>query len=201
LWLRDIFAADDAKRRAEWKALLAAEPVRKAPPDAFLAALAAAMPEPGLEAKLSPRVAGAGSLGRLRILASVDPWRGGPLAREAKAVVASCWDPKAAPGALYRLASGPFRAPDPWLRLDGAVVVRRLSPNSRKLELEEHPERSRLRLLKAMARDIAAVHAGEAARCGPVRDDLKGRGRRWLREAACAVAAATERDWKAWKAR
>jgi hypothetical protein len=201
LWLRELFTATDEQRLAGWSELLEAKRVGKNPPKRFLAALAAAMPEPALDAKLAPRVAGAGSLGRMRIVASVAQWRGGPLAREAKAVVPSCWDRKAAPGACYGLAAGRYRSPDPWLRLHGAVIVRRLSPNSRKIELEELPKRGRLRLFKAMARDIAAVHAADEARIAAVRADLGGRGRRWLREAARAVAEATERDWKDWKAR
>jgi hypothetical protein len=201
LWLRDLFAADDRKRLKEWAELLSARRIRKEPPERFRSALAGAMPEPGLKARLAPRIAGAGSLGRMRIAATIEDYRGGPLAREAKAVVPSCWDRDAAPGAFYGLASGAYRSPDPWLELHGDVVVRRLSPNSRKLELAEHPERRRLRLLKAMARDLAAVHAGDAKKLAAVREDFGRRGRGWLRGAAGVVAEATTRDWKAWKSR
>lgn len=199
LWLRDLFAVDDKKRLKEWCKLLDAAAAKKRPPQRFAAALAGSLPESRLKPKLAPRVAGAGSLGRLRIVATLEAWRGGPLAREAKAVVPSCWDRRAAPGAGFALAAGAFRSPDPWLQLDGEIVVRRLSPNSRKLDLAELPDRGRLRLLAAMARDLASVHAQDAKRMGAVREDLERRKAGWLRAAARAAAEATERDWKAWR--
>src|SRR5256885_11406966 len=43
----------------------------------------------------------------------------------------------------YEIATGVYRAPDPWYALTDDVVVRRLSPNNRKLDAETHPlERS-----------------------------------------------------------
>jgi hypothetical protein len=201
LWLRDLFAADDEKRRKEWEELLSAERLEKKAPRRFLAALAEAMPEPGLKPRLAARVAGAGSLGRMRIAATIKAYRGGPLAREAKAIVPSCWNRDAAPGAFHGLATSAYRSPDPWLQQHGEIVVRRLSPNSRKLELAEHPERGRLRLLKAMARDLAAVHAADTERLAAVREDFERRKAGWLRDAARATAEATTRDWKAWKSR
>lgn len=199
LWLRDLFAADDRKRLKEWKQLLGAKAAKAPPPARFRAALAAASPADAPKPRFAPRVAGAGSLGRMRIVASLEEYRGGPLAREAKALVPSCWNRKAAPGALQGLAGGRYRAPDPWLRLHGEVIVRRLSPNSRKLEFAEHPERGRARLLQAMARDIAAIHAADTKRLSALRADLNERKAGWLRAAARKVAAATEREWKAWK--
>lgn len=199
LWLRELFAADDKKRLKEWRKLLDAAPAKKRPPRRFAAALARALPESRLKPKLAPRVAGAGSLGRLRIVATFEDYRGGPLAREAKAVVPSCWDRRATPGAGFALAAGAFRSPDPWLQLHGEIIVRRLSPNSRKLDLAELPERGRLRLLSAMARDLAAVHAQDRTRIGAVREDQERRKAGWLRAAARAAAEAAERDWKAWR--
>lgn len=199
LWLRDLFAADDKKRLKEWKQLLGARKAEPPPPARFLAALAAALPEDGPKPRLAPRVAGAGSLGRMRIAATLDDYRGGPLAREAKALVPSCWNRKAAPGVLQGLAAGRYRSPDPWLQMHGDLIVRRLSPNSRKIELAEHPERGRARLLQAMARDIAAIHAADAKRLSAARRDFERRKPGWLRAAARRVSAATEREWKAWK--
>lgn len=201
LWLRDLFAADDEKRLKEWDELLSAARLKTRPPERFRAAIAAAMPEPGLKPRLAARVAGAGSLGRMRIAATIDEYRGGPLAREAKALLPSCWRRDGAPGAGYDLASGAYRSPDPWLRRSGEVVVRRLSPNSRKIELAEHPARGRLRLLRAMARDLAAIHAADAKRIAAVREDFERRKAGWLRGAARATAEATMRDWRAWTSR
>lgn len=199
LWLRNLFAVSDKDRSRFWKELRMAGRVRKPPPADFLDALGAALPEPGLEPRIAPRVAGAGSLGRMRLVASLEDHRGGPLAREAKAVVPSCWDRQAAPGAYYGLASGAYRSPDPWLKLYGRVVVRRLAPNSQKLDFGKQPSRVRLRLLKAMAFDIAAVHAADRERLSAVREDFDRRKAGWLRAAARAVAEATTREWKGWK--
>jgi hypothetical protein len=201
LWLRDLFAASDDKRLEFWNELFAAKRRKRPPPARFAAALSAALPEPGLGARIAPRQAGVGSLGRLRLVASLEDYRGGPLAREAKAVLPSCWDREAAPGAYYSLASGAYRSPDPWLRAQGEVVVRRLGANSRKLDLAEHGPRLRQRVLAAMAADIAAVHAADASRIAAVRKDLAGRDAGWLRGAAVAVAEATARDWKDYRSK
>lgn len=201
LWLRDLFAATEKKRTEFWDTLLCAKPRRKPPPERFAAALSAALPEPGLGAGIAPRRAGVGSLGRLRLVAALEDYRGGPLAREAKAVLPSCWDRESAPGALYSLASGHYRSPDPWLRPQGEVVVRRLAANSRKLELADQGGRLRRRVIEAMAYDIASVHAGDSGRIAAVREDFGRHEAGWLRGAAVAVAEATVRDWKAYRSK
>jgi hypothetical protein len=201
LWLRDLFAASDQKRKQFWDELFAAKRRKKPPPAPFGAALSAALPEPGLAPRIAPRLAGVGSLGRLRLVASLKDYRGGPLAREAKAVLPSCWDRDAAPGAFYSLAFGPYRSPDPWLRPLGAVVVRRLAANSRKLDLADHGPALRRRIVSAMATDIASIHAADSGRIAAVREDFARRGAGWLRKAALAVAAATTRDWKDYRSK
>jgi hypothetical protein len=133
------------------------------------------------------------------VVAATQDWRGGPVAREAKAVLPSCWDRKGPAGAGYALASGRYRAPDPWLRVTGGAVIRRLAPDSRKLELRHEKDHVRKRLLKAMGRDIAAVHAADEARIAAVRADLDRRPAGWLAAAARLAVEATERDWKGWR--
>ena len=197
-WLRALFAADAEDREHFWAEILALPKARRRDA-AFVAALRAALPERGVEAVIAQRRAGVGSLGRLRLVAASAAWRGGPLAREAKAAVPSCWSPKAKAGAGYAYAAGRFRAPDPWLQAEGDIVVRRLAPDSRKLEFDELRPHLRRRLLRAMARDIAAVHAGRRGAADAVKADLARRVEGWLAEAAATVAAATERDWKAWR--
>jgi uncharacterized protein DUF2252 len=200
-WLRDLFAASDGKRAQFWDALFAAKRRKQPPPAPFAAALSAALPEPGLAPRIAPRRAGVGSLGRLRLVASLEDYRGGPLAREAKAVLPSCWDRDAAPGALYSLAFGRYRSPDPWLRPLGEVVVRRLGANSRKLDLADHGPAVRRRALSAMATDIASIHAADADRIAAVHEDFARRGAGWLRDAALAVAEATRREWKEYRSK
>lgn len=198
LWLRDLFAADRKEREAFWSQILSA-PSDPRPDREFAASLASAMPEEGIGAAFARRRAGVGSLGRLRLVASVADWRGGPVAREAKAALPSCWDGKASIGAGYALAFGRYRAPDPWLRVADGAIVRRLAPDSRKLDLSRERGHVRMRLLRAMARDIAAVHAGDEARIAAVRAHFRERRGDWLAEAARAAADATGRDWKGWR--
>lgn len=201
LWLRDLFTVSDDKREEFWVELFAAKRRKKPPPAPFAAALSAALPEASLAPRIAPRQAGVGSLGRLRLVASLGDYRGGPLAREAKAVLPSCWDRDAAPGALYSLAFGRYRSPDPWLRPLGEVVVRRLGANSRKLDLADHGAAVRRRVLSAMASDIASVHAADSGRIAAVREDFEARDAGWLRDAALAAAAATTRDWKEYRSK
>jgi len=107
-----------------------------------------------------------------------------------------CSSSAAAPGALYGLAVGVYRSPDPWLRPQGEIVVRRLGANSRKLDLADYGLRVRRRVLGAMATDIASVHAADTGRIAAVRDDFARRGVSWLSEAALAVVEVTTRDWE-----
>src|SRR5947207_2295379 len=60
--------------------------------------------------------------------------------RDAKAIVPSAWLRAAGIDAsrsrVAEIADGRFRSADPHYKLDGSILVRRLSPNSRKLDLE-----------------------------------------------------------------
>lgn len=198
LWLRDLFAANRKQRGTFWDEILSV-PADPDPDPGFTAALVESLPEAGIRAKFARRQAGVGSLGRLRLVASARHWRGGPVAREAKAALPSCWDRKARAGAGYALASGRYRAPDPWLRFEGGAIIRRLAPDSRKLELRAEKGHVRHRLLRAMGRDIAAVHAADAAQIAAVGADFHRRPPDWLARAAQAAVEATERDWKDWR--
>lgn len=198
LWLRDLFTAHRKAREEFWAEILSAPPESERD-SGFASALVAALPEEGIEATFARRRAGVGSLGRLRLVASAGDWRGGPVAREAKAVLPSCWDRKGQAGTGYALGAGPYRAPDPWLRVTSGAVVRRLAPDSRKIELRDEKQHIRRKLLMAMGRDIAAIHAADVSRIAAVRADVDRRPPGWLAEAAMAVAEATERDWKDWR--
>src|SRR5207249_11600221 len=103
------------------------------------AALAASAPKGATPLASWPRTAGAGSLGRPRWIGA---WAadGNIVIREAKAMVPSAWlragsidDSRIR---VTEIADGRFRSADPHYKLDGSILVRRLSPNSRKLDLE-----------------------------------------------------------------
>ena len=76
------------------------------------------------------------ALGRPRFAAS-GFWRGGAIAREAKALVPSSWDwaAKRADSAplFLNLANGRYRSPDPFLNLRSGDIIRRIAPDSQKL--------------------------------------------------------------------
>lgn len=170
-------------------------------PPRYRAILQAALPaEP--DPVMAPRRAGMGSLGRPRFLAvGSDPRC--PVAREAKGLVPSCWEPRAEVAAMGRrflaLARGPHRSPDPWIDVFEGVKICRLAPDGRKLEFEDLGRRVGRRLLTAMGWEVANIHAADDSRRHLVLTDLKRRPRGWLRHAAAAAADAAMADWNAYR--
>jgi hypothetical protein len=55
------------------------------------------------------------------------------------------------------------------------------------------------KLLWGMGRELANVHVGARAAVPRILRDLRGRNPKWLRRATDIMAAATLRDWKAWR--
>ena len=168
------------------------------------AALEQWLPEKGLAYKLVHRVAGLGSLGRQRFVALAD-WRGGLIAREAKALtVSAClWEKRAAEARkiLYEKILGTsVRVLDPWVRVAGSWIVRRLAPDCSRVELAAIPKnRDEQKLLHAMGQETANVHAGDGQAKAAIRADLPKRNTHWLGKAAAAMAEATQEDWKQWR--
>jgi hypothetical protein len=201
-WLRELLVLDEQEREEFWKKLekcRSEKPVL--PPGRYEDALKVAMPEPNLRLSISPRTAGTGSLGRPRYLGQA-LWRGGPVVREAKALVSSGWSLKHDSGAPVRcaeIASGRFRAPDPWYKVSESVVTRRLSPNSRKIEVKGSADvLLRPDMLDAMGLDIANIHSGDLQNRNVVMDDVRDRGTKWLVAMAKAAAKIVETEHKAW---
>ena len=86
----------------------------------------------------------------------------------------------AAAGALRLndIALGKYRSPDPWYEASGNMLVRRLSPNNRKIDVEDRRDAARLLhpdLLWAMGRDLAAIHLGVRDRRDALQKDLQKR--------------------------
>ena len=202
LWLRDLVVIPERERAKFWKKMAAVK--GKPAPERYLTAIADAMPEPGLSIKTARRSAGIGSLGRPRWVGSAD-WRGAPIVREAKALVESAWS--RAHGLSNRgvrvgeIANGRFRPLDPWYRIKNNVVVRRLSPNNRKIEVEKG--KSTLftsDMLQTMGFELANVHLGTADRRDAIKRDLENRKRGWLTANARKASDATTQEYKDWKA-
>ena len=196
----DVVVAED-RRDKFWKKIDAR--VSEAAPSRFQKALAAAMPEANLQFATARRVAGTGSLGRPRWI-GVAEWRGGAVVREAKSLLTSGWslahDTQLQPIRAFEIATGKYRAPDPWYSVTDAIVVRRLSPNNRKIEadkrgaflLEPHTH-------EAMGFELANVHCGTSGAAGAIAADLKSRKGGWLADNASAAAKSVTADYKLFK--
>ena len=201
LWLRELVVVSEKERAKFWKKT--AVKTSKPAPRTYIEAIAAAMPEPGLAFKTARRTAGVGSLGRPRWVGVAD-WRGAPLVREAKALVSSAWSRargrSQAETRAGDLATGRFRSPDPWYRIEGRVVVRRLSPNNRKIEADSKSAMFSAQMLEVMGYDLANVHLGAMDRRDAIRRDLAKRRKGWLQANARQAADATMREYKTWKA-
>ena len=56
-----------------------------------------------------------------------------------------------------------MRCPDPWVRLRGTWIVRRLAPDCSRIELSALPQqRDEIKLLHSMGLETANVHLGTA---------------------------------------
>lgn len=200
-WLRDLVVVSDKERAKFWEKMSAAK--SQPAPRAYAKAIAAAMPEKGLKVRTSRRTAGTGSLGKPRWVGTAD-WRGAPVVREAKALVCSAWslarNDADAENRVAEITGGRFRAIDPWFRVSANIVVRRLSPNNRKIEVDSAASMSSRAMLEAMGFDLASAHLGAANRKAVVERDLKKRKSGWLAANARRAADAVTRDYTAWKA-
>jgi len=199
-WLRALVVVPEAERTKFWKKMAAAKSKRA--PERYRQAIAEAMPQPRLSISTAPRRAGTGSLGRPRWVGAAE-WRGAPVLREAKALVISAWS--RARGSKDRaircseIANGRFRPMDPWYRVKDGVVVRRLSPNNRKIEVGDGSSTLIARdMLQMMGFELANIHLGTARRQDAIKRDLEKRERGWLTANARKAANATAQEYKDW---
>ncbi|MFZ0637905.1 MAG: DUF2252 family protein [Candidatus Acidiferrales bacterium] len=165
--------------------------------------LEADLPEKNLPYLKKRRVAGLGSLGHLRVLA-LARWRGGWIAREAKALAPSAciWAHGGAKSEriLYpEIISRAVRVKDPFFRVYGNFLVRRLAPDCSRILMASLPkDRDEAQLLKAMGFETANVHLGSPEAIPAILRDLKKRPDRWLHKAAKKMLKTIRRDWKKW---
>ncbi len=200
-WLRKIATAELRDPTMFWRKMGALRTVRAIDPVAARA-ITAAMPARALAIRFARRVAGLGSLGRPRFV-GLALWGGGLVAREAKAMApsAATWAAGAAGGALAykRIVASAVRVPDPSLRVADKWLVRRLAPHCTRIELADLPSGSdEERLLHAMGFETANVHLGTSGARRAIARELRSRDRRWLGDAASALAREIEKDWNRW---
>jgi hypothetical protein len=134
---------------------------------------------------------------------AVAEWCGGLVAREAKAAVPSAVhvastqvdDPT---GLSRRSVECACRAPDSALHIGERWVIRRLSPEARKVEIDEvehAPDQKHL--LHTMGRELANVHLGSTGRPAPIRSCLERLPDDWLRTASGLAAERVQEDYEA----
>ena len=202
-WLRDLAIARLKDQRPFWDRLRG---LPDAPPHWHSHArrlLKAALPTRDLTVRFVQRQAGAGSLGRVRLVALAD-WRGGMVAREAKPLAPSAWlwaqGSRLLPPRYREITRSAVRVPDPFLSVHGKWLIRRLAPDGSRIELASLPRnRDENRLLWMMGWETANMHLGSADKVRPILADLDERKSSWLASAAARMAQAVERDWRKWR--
>jgi len=187
-----------------WGKITALPTCRQVPAD-VMRALRGAMPDPGIAFRVAHRRAGLGSLGRERYTAIAE-WGGGWSARETKPLLPSAcaWAGGIADDTIHYpcIVAGSVRMPDPFFKMHGTWVLRRLSPYCSRIELSLLPRKHDAQaLLRAMGLELANVHLGSRRAVAAVRRDLAKRKPKWLRQAAEVMLEATLRDWKEWRGR
>ena len=137
-WLRPFADPEVRETREFWQDI--EECPDASPPQDGARTLRRSLPDGAADIRFAARQSGGGSLGRPRFIAVAD-WRSGAVVREAKALVPSAWlwarGKSRKRSAFEALARGPYRAPDAMLHVEGMWIVRRLAPDSRKLNIDD----------------------------------------------------------------
>ena len=197
--LREMAMSELRSPARFWEKLQSGREVRGNLPRGARKALERLLP-PGVDDyRIRRRVAGIGSLGKCRLVA-IATWRGGLIAREAKARAPSAcvWGGSKSDDALETILSGACRPKDPLFLPRRRWMVRRLSPHCSRIELESlRKTRDEKRLLHAMGAETANVHLASDKR-RQIGRDLNRFGEGWLADAAEAMLAFVEGDFKDW---
>ena len=184
-----------------WEKLSALPKVRGPVPLEAKHSLKDALPKKDIVCRIVQREAGLGSLGQQRFVA-IAHCDGGYVAREAKRVVpsASLWleGRISCRQSYYQKAmTSAVRSQDPYQRIWKSWLLRRLSPDSNPIKIDElSAKRDEEALLHAMGSEAANVHLGQHRRAKAILKDLRKRNSNWLHAAARRMAKMTFRDWK-----
>jgi len=208
-WLRRIALGELRDPVHFWAKMDALPALKTECPISAIDALEHLMPAPGISFRLAHRVAGLGSLGHARYVAIAD-WHGGQIAREAKALVPSSshWaqsieaEKICGPAEiLYQtIINRAVRCPDPFVKLRGRWIVRRLGPHiSRILLASLRAPDNELRLLHAMGYETANIHLGTPTARKAVLRHIDKQKPKWLHQAAEQMLEVTRADWQVWK--
>jgi len=158
---------------------------------------------PGDAYRTVHRVAGVGSLGCERFVALAN-WKGGRIAREAKALAPSAYiwgnDQKGSERILYEeIIESACRDADPLVRVRGRWLLRRLAPDCSRIELTQLSKKvDEQRLLWAMGFETANVHLGSRSMVNDLRRDILRRRHDWLHSAMKKMTEAVLEDYEDW---
>jgi hypothetical protein len=201
-WLRDLAMGRLKEQRAYWQRLLKLGRTTVPPTAREMKFLRQAMPEKHLPFRVAHRQAGLGSLGRQRYTALAH-WRGGTIAREAKALTTSAWwwsTGKSPPIQYSQIMSRAVRVADPFLQVHEGWIVRRLAPDCSRIEMKHLAGvQDECRLLWMMGWETGNVHLGDSRQRDAIRRDLRKRQGDWLLRAARAMRNSTIEDWNEWR--
>jgi hypothetical protein len=204
-WLRSMVSGVLRDPTQYWAKLHGLRTWRGRVPNSVRRGLERLLPESGLEYRIAHRIAGLGSLGRERYVA-IATYRGARVAREAKALAPSAciWASKGTRSERIRyqeILDRSVRAVDPFVRLQGRWIVRRLAPDCSRVELEHLPrERDESKLLHAMGFETANVHLGTPRAENAIIQDMSKRSGNWLHQLAVEMLKATSEDFRDWRA-
>lgn len=204
-WLRKIALGKLRDPVEFWQKLHTLAPFHRRVPEDARRALQHLLPEPALDCRIVHRVAGMGSLGRQRLVA-LSQWKGGHMAREAKALAPSaCWlalKRTGRPRIYYqRIIDGAVRVPNPFLGVRGQWIVRRLAPDCARIELVSLPAgRDESTLLHSMGFETANIHLGSRDSQKAIRRELEKLPPQWLATATKQMVKLVIKDWNDWRA-
>ena len=200
-WLRHMVTGELRDPVLFWRKMDALPSLNREIPKSADRALQRLMPEKGLVFRVAHRQAGLGSLGRERYVAFAE-YRGGKIAREAKALAPSACVWAAGKKISNRIhyadiVRSSIRCRDPFVQQEGRWFVRRLAPDCSRVELVSLPKvRDEARLLSAMGFETANVHQGTKGAARFIPATLKKLPAHWLHEAAEVLMSETMKDWK-----
>lgn len=200
VWLRPFTNASIKSVREFWQALEDCPSV--IPQDEVVRLLCKSLPKGAEVLRFASRAKGSGSLGRPRFLI-IASWNSGLVVREAKALVPSAWAwahaKKGRTGRFAELARGAWRSPDPKLKTGAGYIVRRVAPDSCKIEIGDIESHGLTpTLLSAMGADLGAIHAA-GVKPRRIEADLEMREPMWLERATQAAEKMTRLEFAAFK--
>lgn len=202
-WLRKM-ALGKLRSPVKFWNKLASIPSWDLPVDAAaLAAMRALLPDPELPCRVIHRIAGLGSLGRERFTLIAD-WKGGRIAREAKALTTSAcgWAFQCDTADVHysEILQGAVRIVDPFVGVSGGWVVRRLAPDCTRVELSSLENADdEVQLLFSMGFELGNIHLGTPGAQSTLRAQLGDVDAEWLYRASKLMTAETHRAWKQWR--